>query len=126
MKDYKKPKMVEKKWGKEYWIVNGGLYCYKILKLKKNRRCSVHMHKIKHETFVIDSGKVLMQYDNKYYIMKKGDVIVIEPCKYHRFWGLKNSKIIEISTHHIDSDSYRKEPSGKFDQEDLKKFISRQ
>ncbi|MBD3164398.1 cupin domain-containing protein [Candidatus Woesearchaeota archaeon] len=109
-------KIVPKAWGEEKWIVNRD-YCGKILILKKGFRCSMHHHKNKDETFYISKGKVLLEYDGKKSIMKPGQAQLIEPNKKHRFTGLEDSEIIEFSTHHEDSDSYREEGmlSGKAD-----------
>jgi quercetin dioxygenase-like cupin family protein len=103
---------VKKIWGEELWICNTN-YCGKILKLKKGFRCSLHYHKLKDETFYIISGKVLMEAGKKKWTMKQGDVQHIKPRTLHRFTGITNAEIIEFSTHHLNSDSYRKELSGK-------------
>ena len=109
-------KKVPKVWGSEEWIVNYD-YCGKKLILKRGFRCSMHYHKKKDETFYIYKGKVLMEANNKKRIMKEGDSIRITPGVKHRFTGLEDSEIIEFSTHHEDSDSYREEGmlSGKVD-----------
>lgn len=107
-------KIVLKVWGEERWIVNRD-YCGKLLVLKKGFRCSMHYHKVKDETFYINKGKVLMEYDGEKMIMKPGDALLIEPNKNHRFTGLEDSEIMEFSTHHDDSDSYRNEVSGEVD-----------
>lgn len=113
-------KVVEKVWGSEEWIVNRQ-YCGKFLNLKKGTRCSMHYHKNKDETFFILKGKVLMEIDGKTRIMNPGDLQLIEPNQKHRFTGLKDSKILEISTHHEDNDSYRDEESGKVNLKELLK-----
>lgn len=100
-------KEVSKSWGKEVWMANTELYCGKKLFLKKGKRCGLHFHKIKDETFYIDVGRVLMRIEEKETIMNVGDVVRIKPGTRHRFTGLEDSIIIEISTHHEDSDSYR-------------------
>ena len=110
-------KCVEKVWGSEEWIVNTPAYCGKFLQLKKGKRCSLHYHKNKDETFYILNGRVLMEIDNKDNIMKKGDVKHITPMTLHRFSGLECSVIIEFSTHHEESDSYRQEESGDIPKE---------
>ena len=51
--------------------------------------------------------------------MLPGLSILIEPNTKHRFTGLEDSEIIEFSTHHEDSDSYRDELSGKVDLDKL-------
>ncbi|MCK9458478.1 MAG: cupin domain-containing protein [Proteobacteria bacterium] len=104
-------KLVEKVWGNEVWLVNRE-YCGKFLNLKKGFKCSLHCHHIKDETFIIMDGKVLMEVDGQIRTMGPMDIQTIEPHQKHRFTGLEDSKILEISTHHEDSDSYREEESG--------------
>jgi len=102
-------KIVKKEWGKEIWMANTLLYCGKKLILNKGKRCSLHKHKNKNETFYIDKGEVLMELDGEKRIMNIGESVLIKPNILHRFSGIKDSVIIEISTHHEDSDSYREE-----------------
>ena len=111
-------KEVKKVWGKEIWIVNRD-YCGKKLILNKGFRCSMHYHKLKDETFYLLSGKVLLEIGIKRRIMLPGDSMLIKPYQKHRFTGLEDSEIIEFSTHHDDSDSYRDEVSGKVDLDKL-------
>lgn len=109
-----KHKEVQKVWGHEEIIVNRD-YCGKKLILNKGFRCSMHHHKLKDETFYILTGKVLLEIGMKKHVMLPGDSILIKPGQKHRFTGLEDSEIIEFSTHHEDSDSYRDELSGKVD-----------
>lgn len=117
-------KIVDKTWGNEFIIVNKD-YCGKILHLEEGKHCSVHYHEQKDETFYIIEGKVYMEYCRNYgsvktwneirakNILKKGDIYHVPPNTLHRFTGIQNSKILEISTHHEEKDSIRLEPSGK-------------
>ncbi len=45
-------------------------------------------------------------------VMKPGDALLIPPYTKHRFTGLEDSEIIEFSSHHEESDSYRDDVSG--------------
>jgi len=45
--------------------------------------------------------------------MYPGDVIDINPKEDHRFTGLEDSIILEVSTQHFEMDSYRKTKSEK-------------
>ena len=110
---------VEKVWGSEKWIVNNDLYCGKILSLKKMFRCSLHYHKNKTETFYVLKGQVLLEVDDNAYMLSPGSAVDIYPNQKHRFTGLKDSQIIEFSTHHEDSDSYRDEESKKLSEEEF-------
>jgi len=111
-------KTVKKEWGSEEWIVNRD-YCGKKLILNKGFRCSMHYHKNKDETFYILSGKVLLEIGTQKNILHPGHSILIKPGQKHRFTGLEQSEIMEFSTHHEDSDSYRDELSGKIDLDKL-------
>ena len=106
-------KKVKKVWGYEIWMVNSEKYCGKILNLKKGYRCSLHQHFIKDETFYILEGKVLMQIVDVIKTMNVNESVHIPPRTIHRFTGLEDSKIIEISTQHFEEDSYRLTESGK-------------
>jgi len=115
-------KLVPKLWGEERWIVNSDKYCGKKLILKKGFRCSIHHHKIKDETFYIQSGRVLMEFGEnaeERRIMNSGDSVRIKPSTWHRFTGLEDSEIFEFSTKHMEEDSYRKTQSGRVDLESL-------
>jgi quercetin dioxygenase-like cupin family protein len=114
----------DKVWGSEEWIVNRN-YCGKILNLKKGHRCSIHYHKNKDETFYLLDGKVLLELDGKTIVMNKGDAQLIEPNQKHRFTGLKNSRLIEFSTHHEEEDSYRDAPSEKIKKEEFSKILEK-
>lgn len=108
-----------KKWGYEEWIANTPLYCGKRLILNKGWRCSMHHHKVKDETFFIDSGLVLIEWSTpdrtnvRSFVLSSGDTFRVQPGEWHRFTGLTDAVIFEVSTHHEDDDSYRDEPSGR-------------
>ncbi len=104
---------VKKVWGSEDWLVNTEKYCSKFLNLEKGYRCSMHYHKNKDETFYILKGKVLMEVNGDYKIMKPNDSVRIFPNIKHRFTGLENSQILEVSTYHEEGDSYRDTTSGR-------------
>jgi len=115
----------EKVWGKELWIANNEFYCGKILELKKGLRCSIHYHKKKHETFFILEGLVFMEQDGQEKTMMPGDILEVNQSSKHRFTGLKDSKIIEFSTHHEEDDSYRDVESGKVPDEEFRALKER-
>ena len=111
-------KVVPKVWGSEQWIVNTSRYCGKLMTLKKGWQCSLHMHKEKDETFFIESGKVLFEYQEpgksrRKKVLKPGAVVRVLPGTWHRFGGLTNARFFEFSTTHRESDSYRKEMSSR-------------
>jgi mannose-6-phosphate isomerase-like protein (cupin superfamily) len=97
----------EKIWGVEVWLANTELYCGKILILKEGYRCSFHYHKKKDEVFYIYKGHILIEVGKEKFEMKGGSAIRINPGELHRFTGLCDTIIIEISTQHFEEDSYR-------------------
>jgi len=117
--------MVEKHtkdWGYEDWIANTDKYCGKKLFVKKQYRCSIHYHKLKDETFYVQSGKVYLELENEIIIMNPGDSKRVLPNQKHRFSGLEDSVIFEFSTTHLESDSYRDTKSGKIPNEEFKEI----
>jgi mannose-6-phosphate isomerase-like protein (cupin superfamily) len=111
-------KRVPKVWGEERWIVNNRLYCGKQMLLKKGYRCSMHMHKVKDETFFVTRGRMLFEIEGKggrvaKRILRAGSVQHVPPGTWHRFSGITTTEFFEFSTRHEDSDSYRKEESGR-------------
>lgn len=124
--------MHKKAWGFEEWIVNDE-YCGKILNLREGYKCSDHMHKLKDETFLVILGAVFLHVrfaneDGEYVAYEKVvltpyDYYRIRPGVIHSFTGLEDSKIIEFSTHHEDSDSYRENESGKVPVDEFNKLL---
>lgn len=111
--------IVKKVWGYEEIRANEPEYCGKVLVIKPGYRCSLHYHKIKKETFSVLDGSVLLeQRDIRGVpfeeVLYPGDSRTIWPGTQHRFQSATNSpaSLLEFSTHHEDSDSYRITESG--------------
>lgn len=103
-----------KNWGYERWIVNNEKYCGKLLYFNKGKRCSWHKHAIKHETFYLQSGKMILKYSfdddlenaNTRELIP-GDTFEISVGLTHQMIAIENSELFEFSTQHFDSDSIR-------------------
>jgi quercetin dioxygenase-like cupin family protein len=107
-------KYVEKIWGFERWIVNNSQYCGKLLFFKPEKSCSWHYHKLKDETFYLQSGKLLIKYSYQDDISQADEKILLRGESFHIPIGLRHkmialeaSELFEFSTEHFDSDSYR-------------------
>lgn len=120
---------IPKRWGGERIIVNNNQYCGKILVFMKSLACSLHAHKVKHETFYVARGKVEIKYsDNfqdvlnditvydtnfavsKLYVctLEKGDTFTVPVGRVHSMKGLEDgSELYEFSTYDDPVDSYR-------------------
>ena len=107
-------KFVPKGWGFEKWIVNCEEYCGKLLYFVKGKRCSWHYHKLKDETFYLQSGKMLLYYGDsddlnlaKDRILEPGDKFQIYRGLRHQMVAVEPSELFEFSTQHFEDDSYR-------------------
>lgn len=117
---------VPKGWGFEKWIVNNEKYCGKLLFFVKGKKCSLHYHKLKDETFYIQSGRIKLFYSDDIsrietfrhptltpqdecigIVLEKGDTFHIPPGRVHQMVALEDTELFEFSTQHFDSDSYR-------------------
>lgn len=68
-----------------------------------------------------------MEIEGDSFVMHEGESMRIKPGQKHRFTGLDDSKIIEISTHHDEDDSYR-EPgmlSGNVPEKEFQELLER-
>lgn len=122
--------IVLKGWGWEEVVTNQPLYCSKILVVNRGKKLSVHYHQLKTETFKILSGSVVITYydDENFDKMLhswsdvetgvlngwlKRETLLVNDAFHipvglrHTVKGLRDSRILEISTQHFDSDSYR-------------------
>lgn len=109
---------VSKIWGKEIWLVNNDFYCSKLLSLTPGFRCSLHLHRIKHETFTVLEGAVGVERRGRIHFLAAGESLEILPGTLHRFWSLgpEGALILETSTHHSDADVERLEESGRLEE----------
>jgi len=106
--------VVPKGWGREVWIANNELYCGKILEIKKGKKCSLHFHELKTESFFLRCGRIRMLIKEsadsalgEQLELKAGDCMDIPPGLVHQMEALEDAELYEFSTQHFDSDSHR-------------------
>ncbi len=106
--------IVPKGWGREVWIANSQLYCGKILEIHKGKRCSLHYHKLKNESFYLRAGRLkirLMQSPDSAIVeefeLRAGQCLDIPCGLVHQMEALEDAELYEFSTQHFDSDSHR-------------------
>ena len=107
-------KHVPKGWGYENWICNTEEYCGKLLFFEQGKECSWHYHKLKDETFYLQSGMLNLTYGDTDDIVNAKTITLSEGDKFHIYRGLRHKmkaitdvELFEFSTQHFDSDSYR-------------------
>jgi len=111
----RKPVHIEPKgWGREVWIANGDLYCGKILEINKGKRCSLHFHKLKTESFYLRAGSLRVRIKEsphsevlEEFVMNAGECMDVPPGLVHQMEALEDAELYEFSTQHFDSDSHR-------------------
>jgi quercetin dioxygenase-like cupin family protein len=105
--------IVEKGWGKEIIFANNEEYCGKILCFNKGKRFSMHYHNKKKETWYVLKGQFVLIWieldtgTKLSEILNVGDVVTNERGEPHQLIALEDGEILEVSTQHFDSDSYR-------------------
>lgn len=105
-----------KAWGGESWICNNEEFCGKLLTIKAGAKFSMHFHRDKREVFWVLSGMLTLATIDTATAIKSevvlttGDIVEIPRLLPHQLTGLEDSKVVEFSTHHEDSDSYRVTP----------------
>lgn len=96
-------------WGYELRLVNEPEYCGKLLILDSKESSSLHYHKEKKETFIVLAGTVFVVSPKVSGYFGTGETVTIWPRERHSFQVVDNTRavILEVSTHHEDSDTYR-------------------
>jgi mannose-6-phosphate isomerase-like protein (cupin superfamily) len=111
----RKPVHIEPKgWGREVWIANNPLYCGKVLEIRRGKRCSLHYHKLKTESFYLHKGRLKIRvmassddHEVKEFEIAAGDCMDVAPGLVHQMEAIEDAELFEFSTQHFDSDSYR-------------------
>ena len=109
------PKIVDKVWGREIWYANNQDkdYCGKVLEINSGEKLSMHFHLLKDEMFYVlegDCDVVIIDTAKAKEIschLSPGDCYHIKQGLPHRLIAITDCKILEASTFHRDSDSYR-------------------
>ena len=111
----------QKGWGKEIILINCPDYCSKILCFNKVGQGSMHFHAEKHETWYVLEGAIRLRGidmptgDIWTTILKVGDMVDIPRLCAHQVMALSDARILEVSTPHRDTDTFR---VGKGDSQD--------
>ncbi len=81
-------------------------YCKKILVQLPRQKNPYHYHAVKEETFQLLSGDLEVEIEGHRVRMKPGDTLLVEAGKWHKFHTLDGAIFEEISTTHINDDSF--------------------
>ena len=81
-------------------------YCKKLIIQLPRQKHPYHFHKVKEETFQLLHGDLEVELQGKRIKPQPGDTILVKPGTWHKFHTLDGAVFEEISTTHINNDSY--------------------
>jgi mannose-6-phosphate isomerase len=103
------PKRVDKPWGHEVWWASTERYVGKLLHVRKGESLSLQYHRVKDETILVQSGRLLFETraagatgELTRREMGPGDAFHITPGTVHRMTGIDDCDIVEVSTPELD------------------------
>jgi mannose-6-phosphate isomerase-like protein (cupin superfamily) len=114
------PRRVEKPWGHELiWALTDS-YCGKLLHVKAGHSLSLQFHRVKEESWLVQSGRARLELGAagdpvlNEEVIGPGDAFHYTPGTVHRITAIEDTDILEVSTPHIDDvvrleDSYGRE-----------------
>ena len=99
---------VEKPWGHELIWALTDAYCGKVLFVKAGHALSLQFHRVKEESWLIQSGRVRLELGEAGETMLREEVVGAGaafhyvPGTVHRVTALEDTTILEVSTPHLD------------------------
>ena len=106
-------RVVEKGWGREEIWAETLDYCGKNLVFEAGKRFSMHFHREKDETWLVQSGKFTLHYIDTFDAtayekhLGPGDTWRNPPLMPHQLICLEAGTVVEVSTYDDHSDNYR-------------------
>jgi len=95
---------IDKPWGFEEILVNNGRYVIKRLTVKEGHRLSLQLHRVKCETWLIQSGFGAITLGDSFSNCSAGKMFDIPPNTTHRvFAGKGDVVILEVSTPELEA-----------------------
>ena len=99
---------VEKPWGYELIWAHGDAYVGKELFVRAGESLSLHFHRQKDESWLVQSGRAKLELGSagdavlKVEVVAAGATFRFRPGTVHRVTALEDTTIIEVSTPHLD------------------------
>ena len=98
---------VEKPWGYELIWAKTSDYVGKILHIKKGHQLSLQYHRVKEETILVSSGKMLFVIEDERGQMQEielaaGEAHHVAVGRKHRMIAIEDCDVLEVSTNHLD------------------------
>ena len=102
------PRKVEKPWGYELIWAEADDYVGKVLFIKAGESLSLQFHRVKDESWLVQSGRAKLELGSAGDAVLKEEVIAagasfrFRPGTVHRVTALEDTTILEVSTAHLD------------------------
>jgi len=98
---------VEKPWGYELIWAKTNDYVGKILHIKKGHKLSLQYHRVKEETIMVSTGKMLFVIEDDHGQMQEvelsaGQAHHVAVGRKHRMIAIEDCDVFEVSTNHLD------------------------
>ena len=104
---------VFKVWGIRKRILLNNTSEIDLITVNKDCYCSTHWHDWKINKFVCLEGKIKIESEYGEVILRPGEEFEIRPPMVHRFFGIENSRVIELA--YVDT--------GRIDDEDIHRIV---
>jgi mannose-6-phosphate isomerase len=102
------PRIVEKPWGREEWIVHNDSYVMKLLFVNAGECLSKQYHEEKMETLKLVQGKVVVHFgaegdtenEPETFVLHSDENVAlhVNPKTIHRFEAIEDAVFVEVST----------------------------
>ena len=102
------PRRVEKPWGHELIWAESEHYVGKVLFVKAGESLSLQFHRVKDESWLVQSGRAKLELGPagdavlKAEVISAGATFRFRPGTVHRVTALEDTTIVEVSTAHLD------------------------
>jgi mannose-6-phosphate isomerase-like protein (cupin superfamily) len=99
---------VDKPWGHELIWALTDVYCGKVLFVKAGHSLSLQFHRVKDESWLVQSGRAKLELGNagegvlREEIIGAGAAFHYAPGTVHRVTAIEDTTILEVSTPHLD------------------------
>lgn len=102
-------KTVRKGWGEERWLVaESAPWGFKLIHIKAGQRTSLQYHERKEEACLLLSGQARLYHapspddEVAVHLVGPGDIVHLEAGHVHRFEGVTDMTMVEVSTADLD------------------------
>lgn len=106
---------IQKPWGQELILAESEKYALKRILIRAGESTSLHYHQRRDETLVVESGELLMRFNNPSVAIKlvPGNAIRIKPGQLHQLVAITDASILEVSTGQLDDVVRVSDPHGR-------------